>query len=246
MSLRKRAIFISIISVILSVGILYLASQLFLVKSYEQIEEQETIDDLQRVANALQDHIQSLEKIAIGYAQWDDTRDFIQNSKPDYVENNFTEGVYEDTGLDIAIFVDTQGKIVFKKAVNRQTTSEVGVPISLINQLKPDSVLLNQSDVDSSVAGILPLPEGNLIVISLPVSNNQGISPIYGYMVWGRFIDEEMIQQIDESTRLKATIVAYDLPSFGADFESAKDELTSARPFLFKPLMQRRYKATPS
>src|SRR4051794_2047935 len=101
MSLRKRAALFSGFAMLVSFVVLYLASQLILLKSYEQIEEQDTIENLQRVTNALQNQLQSLKKIAWGYVQWNDTRDFILKGDTDYIENNFADSMYSGIGIDV-------------------------------------------------------------------------------------------------------------------------------------------------
>jgi sensor domain CHASE-containing protein len=73
------------------------------------------------------------------------------------------------------------------------------------------------------------------MLVSLPVSNNQGDAPINGYLIWGWYIDPEMIQQITDSTRLKVNVAAY-FSGQEVDFQAARDALTGADPFFVLPV----------
>ncbi|MEZ4671120.1 MAG: ATP-binding protein [Anaerolineae bacterium] len=235
MSLRNRFLGFSIAIIVIALVILYAASQMILLSGYESLEAHEITDDLIRSTNALNDRIRDLKTIAIGYAEWDDTRNYLLSRDPKYIDNNMFAGVYSDTGIDIAIFLNTDKEIVFNKGYDRQTGEEIPVPDALVKYLKPDSILLNHQDTQSAITGIVSLDLGSMIVVSLPVSNNQGTGPINGYMVWGRYVDRELIDQIAASTYFNITMVPYHATNADADILKARDLLGEAEPYFIQP-----------
>ena len=96
--------------------------------------------------------------------------------------------------------------------------------------LKPGSLLLTQSGLDSKVAGMLSLPDGPVLVVSRPIltSNSQG--PIAGSMVMGRVLDDAEIGHLSELTHMPIEIELQSDVMRDADLRAAAGLISKDHP----------------
>ena len=83
---------------------------------------------------------------------------------------------------------------------------KVEIPVSdiLAREIKnPDSVLNRSRDTaNQGVAGMLSLPEGPLMVAARPILKTDGAGPPVGTFIWGRYLDEQVIQKMGATLKL--------------------------------------------
>ncbi|NTU64935.1 MAG: hypothetical protein HGB05_16420, partial [Chloroflexi bacterium] len=189
MTIRKRTLLILGVTLIgLMIG-LYVASSTLLLDSFARIEEREMAQNTQRVLDALRDRLNALNKTTRDYANWDDTYDFIQNGNAAYIESNLVNETFATNDLNLMLFVDNDGQLVYGKAIALQNQQEIPIPPALLEQLAPASPLVRHSSIDSEVTGILSLPEGPMLVVSRPILTSQYTGPVRGALIMGRYLD---------------------------------------------------------
>src|SRR5262245_57675396 len=116
MSLRVKTLAIiglTLISLILSV---YAASQIILLNSYVSLEEQSVRRNVERALNALNDEIAAIHATDREWAHWTDSYNFIEDRNDNYREGNTHDGIFYTYTLNVMLYVNTAGEIVFGRA----------------------------------------------------------------------------------------------------------------------------------
>ncbi len=220
MNLREKTLVIIGITLVGLVTILYAASQIIIMNSFAELEEETARQDVKRVLNALSNDLDTIDSTTYDWAAWDDTYAFIESRNADYIESNLIDSTFVTLKLNIMMFVHSSGKIIFKKAVDLEEEAEIPFPQSLEHQISLKDYLIRHSDVESYITGILLLPEGPLLVASRPVLTSNDEGPIRGTLIMGRYLDDAKCGYLEEVTHVSFTVHRID-SAMPSDFETA-------------------------
>ncbi|MEM2997179.1 MAG: CHASE4 domain-containing protein, partial [Candidatus Bathyarchaeia archaeon] len=98
------------------------------------------------------------------WASWDDTYNFIEDKNRDYIDSNLVDSTFINLRLNVILYYDSDGKLVFGKAYDYENRKEVSLPRSLLEHLAPNSLLLSHGEPGSEVKGLIILPEAPLLI----------------------------------------------------------------------------------
>lgn len=206
MNLLKKTLIIISVTIISLIVILYVASQTILLGGFAVLEEQDTHKNVERVRSALSAKLSNLDAFVHDWAAWDDTYVFIQDANEDYAESNLPDETFIDSELNLIAYINSSGGMVFGKAFDLENEEEIPVPESLLEHLSPNSLLLQHLDADSSVTGIILLPEDPILVASRPILTSESEGPILGALIMGYYLDSGRISSLAETTHLSLNL----------------------------------------
>jgi PAS domain S-box-containing protein len=236
MTLRGKILAIILVTLAGLILILFGVSQQILLHSYVRLEEQDTSRNVQRALNALSDDVSRFETVVGDWAPWDDTYTFIDDLNAQYIESNLLDTTFNNLGLNLIMFLDSSGQVVFAKAFELEDQQELPVPQSLAEYLSPDSPIAYHSDIDSTTSGVLLLPDGPMLVASHPILTSEHDGPIKGTLIFGRFLDSVEVEGLAEMVSLSLVVQRLDEPPTTPDFEVASSALSEDTPIFVHPL----------
>jgi len=236
MTLRKKTLMTVGITIIGLLIILYFISQITLVRSFTELEEQYAHQNVERAMSALSNDLLTLNAVVGDWAAWDDTYDFIEDANNEYIESNLIDGTFTNLRLNLMLFINSSGQIVYGKAFDLQNEEEIPVPQALQGHLSASDRLVHHPDTESSIRGIVLLPEAPMLVASQPILTSEAEGPIRGTLIMGRYLDTNEIEQLTEQTHLSLTIHQYDYSPMPPDFQAAIPSLSEEAPILIQPL----------
>lgn len=202
MSLRQKTLAIVGTTIVGLIGVMYAISSTILAGSLEKAEEQETRQTVQGVLNIFRQTEDDFNLRFADWSAWDDTYNFIQNGNKEYIESNLVPEALANLRVNLALFVNTSGKIIFGTGFDQEKGQYVPIPEPVRTRLSPKDLLLNHPDPSSSKAGILLLPSGPILIASRPILTSRGTGPIKGTLIFGRNLDNAQIQRIAQLARL--------------------------------------------
>ena len=148
--LRKKTTLIICFALVSLLTFLYTFSRTVLLRSFAQLEEQDTRQNLERGMSALSDDLSNLDRISSDYASWDQTVAFVRGANPRYVTTEVpTQAFSNNLRVNIIIIADRSDRIVFGKAVDIGLANEKPIPPSLTQVLCAGSALLRHANVGS-------------------------------------------------------------------------------------------------
>lgn len=212
------------------ISVLYMASQVIVLGSFSEQERQEAGQNVERVQSALSDNLVSLEGTTRDWSLWDDTYAYIQDQNRTYFDSNLATATgMESNRLNLELFVDAHGHVVFQKGINYKEGTTIPIPPGVLSQIYEGSPLLNHTSAESSIKGILSLPEGPMLIASEPILPSSRAGSMRGAVIFGRFFDKEEIQHLARASFLGLTFQPLDAPQMPADF-------TQVLPALLQPV----------
>ncbi len=229
MKLRKRTLIAIGVTFACLVLMLYLVSRVILLGSFAELEEQYARRDVERVLSALSDELAALDTMVFDWAAWDDTYTFIEDANEEYIVSNLVDETFTSPRLNLMLFINSSGQIVFGKGFDLDNEEEISVPQSLQEHLTDDA-LLRHPDTESSIAGIVLLPEGPLLVASRPILTSEEEGPLRGTMIMGRYLDSAEVERLAEITHVSLSVRRSDDEQMPPDFQAARAAISPSFP----------------
>jgi PAS domain S-box-containing protein len=237
LTLQKKTLGIIGVTFIAAISLLGFISQDIVLRGFLAQENQEVTEGVNRAQRALEDNLSALEGTSRDWAIWDDTYAYVQDHNQAYYDTNLAEDTpMVSLKLNLMMYVDSQARIVFDKAIDYNTGKRIAVPSSLAKHVYPGSPLLKHSDMSSGIKGILSLPEGPMLITSQPILQAGGKGPVQGSLIFGRFLDKDVLEHLSQLTILGVTVQPIDDPKMVEDFKVAVAGLTKESPIVVQPL----------
>lgn len=210
MTLRKKTLLATTVTLIGLLAVSYITSSTILMSGFMSLEEKDASKNVGRAMEGISQILSTLNSKAGDWANWDDTYAFIEDENPAFIAANSTDKTFIELKLNLIALLNTSGKLVYAKHFD--LTRELEVPISegLMAQLTANDQLTRHKHEDSSITGFLMLPERPILVASRPILNSRGEGPIKGTLIMGRYLDEEEMMSLSEKTRLDLSIQRLD------------------------------------
>src|SRR3989304_3012559 len=159
MTLRKKTLLIIAVTLVaVSVGV-YFISRAILLGGFAEIEQEDTQHDVDMVLNTLSSDLDKMASTGLDWSGWDATYEFIEDGNAAYIEENLYDDVLVNLRVNLMVFVHSSGRVVHARGVDLQEGTGAPVPESLLEVIATDDLLLRHPDTDSSIAGIVLLPE---------------------------------------------------------------------------------------
>ncbi|MGG1554217.1 EAL domain-containing protein [Paenibacillus ferrarius] len=218
--LLRRKIFMCVgVTTLCLLTLLYLISERALLHNYERMELDSLRENMKQNLLSYFDEYTNLGAIAINYAGWDDTYNFINRSaipadNDPYLTVNYTDSLFVSSRLNITLLLNSQKQIYFGKAYDYSNNRPLAYPSSMIEALmKAYASFFEQPNASLRKQGLLIVDNKPLIAASYPIltSNNEG--PVHGTLVFARFLDANYIRYISAKTDIPLTISIVD-PSY--------------------------------
>lgn len=235
MTLRTKTLLVVNVTNIALISVLSVLLRIIVLGGFAELERQAVQQNVSQALGALSDEVESLDTMVFDWAAWDDTYEFIVDRNQDYITSNLVDETFTGPRLNLVLYFDAAGQIVFGKAFDLAGQREVPIPDGLEEHLSDNSLLLHHSDTQSGRAGLLLIPEGPLLVASRPILTSEEEGPIRGTLLMGRYLDAQEIERLGEVTRLSPAIYRIDDPLLPDDARVALDSLSSEIPILIRP-----------
>ncbi len=213
---------------------LYISSRLILLKSFAQLEQEYTAENVKRALNSIADDIRQIDTITGDYAGWDDACAFLDNGNKAFIRTNLNDAIFPKLRLNVLIYVRNSGTVVFAKGFDLRTGKNSPFPPSLNKLLTPNSPLLRHMSNDSVVSGVLLLPEGPLLTVSRPVLTSSYKGPIRGALIMGRFLGTDEVRRLADISHLDLSVFSVNAPLQPGEARDIPAILSATRPVMVR------------
>jgi len=230
MNLRIKTLLI-VGGIIIGIGlILYGVSQTILLEGFIDIEKRSISKNVERCVGVLHDDIEELNALNYDWSAWDDTYNFIQNVNEEYIESNLVNSTFTTIRVNVMLYFNSSGNLVFGKAVDLQNGTEMPIPQGLLNHIYENDVLLYHYSTDSNVSGII-VYKNAILISSLPILTSEDEGPVQGTLIMARYLDSAEMERLARLTQLSFNILTInktELPSY------LKEEIPSMEKLAFQ------------
>ena len=229
MSLREKMMLMIGVVFVAALVIAFVVSQTIVMKRFAELERDNTNQNTGRAVSAVSQDISSVATIVSDWAPWDDTYAFVQDGNGEYIASNLSDATISNLSLNVMLFINNDGELVYGKAFDLENQTERPLSASLEGLASADTPFMQLLSDQSSVSGILSLPEGPLLVAAQPILTSQKQGPVQGSLVMGRYLDAAEVQSLAEQTALSLSL-------HQLDDEEVPKELSDEAPVITRPL----------
>lgn len=238
MILKKKTLIIVGATIIGLIIAIFVFSQFIVLESFNDLEEKNALENTQRVQDAFRNDIDYLDSMVLDWAVWDDSYEFIEDANEEYINSNLVDETFTGIELNLIMFINSSGTIIYGNAYDLTEDESVPVPHSMEEHISPNSLLLSHSETDSSISGIISLPEGPMLVASRPIVTSDFEGPIRGTLIFGRYLNSDIISQLSDVTHLSVAASLPDDPQIPADVGRAASSLSKDTPIVVQTLSE--------
>ncbi len=228
MKLRSKTLLLSATILIVLILVLLVISQFVYLNTYSDLENKYSYHVLNDELSHLNYTISSLNQTAQDWSQWDDAYSFVSGNNPSFVTNNLPTHIFKTLNLNLIIFVNNDGKIVYGKAYDLQNNQYINLPQNLSNFTK-DSPLLQNNNLDG-ISGVLDLPEGPMIIVARPIVTSHEQGPIKGTLIMGRYLTPQALNTLVNIPNSTLSSAGYNDTNKPSDFKKILPSLSETNP----------------
>ncbi len=167
--------------------------------NFLELEQADTLQNVERVQNAISTQGGYLDYITEDWACWDDTYKFVEDRNQQYIDANIQNQTLTALKINMIIFVNNSGSLVYAKSVDANTAEEKPVPKELLKMVE-NGTLLTKTERDK-INGFVLLDEGPMFISCHPILTTKYQGPVKGTLIFGRYFDGALIANFSNATR---------------------------------------------
>lgn len=164
-----------------------------------ELEQADTLENMERVQEAVFTERTYLDNIVQDWACWNDTYSYIDNRDQQFINSNVQNQTFTGLKINTIIFVNSTGSVVYAKSFDTIAEEDEPVPGGLLKLIE-DGTLLTKSENDS-ISGFVLLDKDPMFISCHPILMTNGNGPVRGTLIFGRYFDSALFDSFKEITR---------------------------------------------
>lgn len=202
------------------------------------LEAEASQGNMKEVIFAIDDEFARLLATTVDWAEWDDTYAFVEGRNEEYISSNLVDGTFIDLGIDLVIFLDRDGEIVYAKLYDSKDGCEGPIEPELLEEIESGGPLVRHGLPNESEGGLFLAGTYPMLIASHPILTSLGEGPVRGTLIFGSCLDEEAISRIGRLTGTNITIGALNWTELPLDVRGGFEISDQSRgsPIVVSPL----------
>jgi diguanylate cyclase (GGDEF)-like protein/PAS domain S-box-containing protein len=192
-------------------GLQNVAGRKVVLDSFRQLERDAANHSLDQILNAFQADLDHLAVSVRDYARWDDAYSFALDHNERFTQSNFAPDSLENMGVDVVWMLDASDREVLslrvdpgqgrriERPANAALTDLLRQHLSRIRELRSQSKPLER---------LLQTPQGLMAFASHEILATGGRGESRGMILFGRFIDANVVARARETSQLPVQLYA--------------------------------------
>ena len=234
MTVRRKALLIIMITLIIMISVVFAFSAMILTNNASYSEENQVKEALQRIQDALSREVTRVEDMVRDYSAWDDSYAFVEDINPKHIESNHADDAFVKNRLNFVVYLNNSGKAVFKKCMDLTEGEEKEEPFpeSFEEYLAPNTIITSHTSQESKVSGLLMLRDRPVMLSSYPILKSDYEGPIRGTLIMGRYFDKSQAAELSRISSMQITVHRMEQPTPGFLKQEALASLSLDNPIL--------------
>lgn len=171
---------------------------------FRKVERRHVEVGIERLKDAFDLQIESLENKFVDWAVWDDAYNYLKHSDKAFERSTLAPESILTAKVDLLGWQTAHRSWVWIKTIDANSKKLSGPSKELLNYLNSHKDLFNFEMNQKPKSGLLQLPELGIVFATIhPVLKSNGEGPIVGSLISLRKIDAAMIERLNQLTRLK-------------------------------------------
>ncbi|ALC15468.1 PAS/PAC sensor signal transduction histidine kinase [Desulfuromonas soudanensis] len=179
-----------------------LLSEVFILSSFRDLEEERIREHADRAVNTLAREGEFLRRMVVDEAFWDKAYAFAADPGSNDMTGDMTAETLEEGRLSAIIMTDAEGRILFSCGYDLDAGSESSVAPVLLENLFPIQKRLTEGEIGSVQVGLLFARPYPFQVAAAPILKSDGTGPGRGMLLYARELNPGRIDKLGELIQL--------------------------------------------
>jgi sensor domain CHASE-containing protein/HAMP domain-containing protein len=172
------------------------------------LEQADTLQNVERVQKAISIQQEDLDYLVSDWACWNESYRFVENRNQQFIDETIKSETLAKLKLNVLIYVNDTGSVVYAKSVNISTAEEKPVPKNLLKLIE-DGTLLTKSE-NKTIKGFILLDEDPMFISCHSILTTEYKGPTRGTLIFGRYFDRALLDNFADSTRSSLSMYRVD------------------------------------
>ncbi|MDL0430615.1 diguanylate cyclase [Marinobacter sp. TBZ242] len=200
----KTTVMILLMGILLSLSAFYIQRSI-VYPAFQEIEVDYAQNNIDRVVRRLDAQRKTIDLTVYDWSAWNDTYTFIQSGRQEYIDSNLYPDTFLNFGFDVALFLNLDQEPVWGRVFDFPsdggyvdlTDSYLDEVLSatkgFAERIDPEDDIDDQKTSGIVVVGGIPV-----LFAMRPIVRSDGSGPRKGYVLFGQFLDDELISELSE------------------------------------------------
>ncbi len=198
MKLQSKTLLLTTSAIVILFGALFTVSAVVVWNGFATLERQDIRERVARAERSLDMELDFLASMSGDWAFWDRSYEFVVAPTEEFVRENLPNDTFTSLGVNVILFLGTDGQIVRGDYVDLATGQAAELPGELANRCWEADRLRHFEEPTGSHEGILVLSDGLMLVSARPILKSNQEGPSRGTLLMGRWLDEEKVQRLTD------------------------------------------------
>jgi PAS domain S-box-containing protein len=204
--LRTRLFILVLLALTIFVAAFYALASVTIDRTYAHLDSQNVERQVLRAHSYLSYSLDALGRTCSDWAYWDDTYQFVVGRNATYIDSNLTPDSLATIDVDIMVFLDTSGKVVYAGSAKAGSPTPDDTPSDLIAQFGPGTALLTQALRSPGLTGYMLVGGHVAFAAARPILTSASTGPARGVLVFVRYLDEAFLASMAETVGGNVTL----------------------------------------
>lgn len=179
-----------IVSTVLLNVALYLIAQKELLPVMAHLEVERVQKQLKLGLTDLYEFVDELQRMAVDYAAWNDTYEFVESLSSEYRSSNLVASTFENLQISFCAIINRQGRVVFGGYYDSETGTLGELGAEFLQEFSQEHRLWAFDDEIDSLGGYYQFGKNIYAMASEPIVTSDDEGPIRGAFLFGRLLDQ--------------------------------------------------------
>jgi sensor domain CHASE-containing protein len=201
---------------------------------FQRLELEEARRNLFRVLEVIYNEVDRIESLCRDWASWDDSHEFLKSGSSEHLEKHLVPKTFMINRINLLAFCDPAGEITWWNCYDLVMDSPMVGVESLKERLKGATPLFtfDREALVQATSGVLIADPVPLLVSSHPVLSGDPDNPVEGYIVFGRFLNPELVDEFEEQSEVDFDVVSLRKGANTSAFREIADRIDSRNPYV--------------
>jgi len=200
MNLRNRSLLVLGLTFFIFFIIIAAVSLTVTLSGLDRIERQDMGNSMRQVQSAINAESGSLLTTTQDWAWWDDMDEYAVSHNPEFVEKNADFTSLATLKVNLFVIFDENGNLLYGQVLSPDFTANKSVSGDLETLIRSNPGMVSHTADDPGLSGILLLPEGPMVVSSVPIMKADRAGGVHGTIIIGRYLEPGPLGRINDMT----------------------------------------------
>jgi PAS domain S-box-containing protein len=196
MSVKVKTILLTMITLLVMGGGIFLLSQNILLARYSEMDEINQNNELGQISRSVDRFYANLGDLAMDWAIWDDSDQFLLGKNPTFTAKNFQSSIYETLPIELVALANRDGTLLFSERYDRASGTANHPDAEIAPLMQPGGAFWGLETKNSVAQGTIKVGGRAYLATARPVYPTNQTGPSSGVILFAREINEELLDSM--------------------------------------------------